>query len=169
MKISIAASVEPVRATPMNLEVEIQYATGYTDLPAEADFISWVRAALPQDSAAVEVVIRLVDEEESHRLNLAYRGKDGPTNVLSFPFEAPPEVSSGLLGDLVICAPVVVREARAQGKTELAHWAHMVVHGVLHLQGYDHQSDADAQRMEGLEVSILERLHFPDPYYEEEP
>jgi probable rRNA maturation factor len=78
-------------------------------------------------------------------------------------------VPTGLLGDLVICAPVVVREAREQGKTELAHWAHMVVHGVLHLQGYDHQNDADAQRMEDLERAILERLHFPDPYSEEEP
>ncbi|MGD8590488.1 MAG: rRNA maturation RNase YbeY [Chromatiales bacterium] len=153
----------------MSLEVEIQYATEYADLPAEVDFISWVRAALLQQPAEVEVVVRLVDEAESRRLNLAYRGKDCPTNVLSFPFEAPPEVPSPLLGDLVICAPVVVREARAQGKTELAHWAHMVVHGVLHLQGYDHQSDAEAQRMEGQERAILARLHFPDPYLEEEP
>jgi probable rRNA maturation factor len=153
----------------MNLEVEIQYATEYPDLPAEADFIRWVRAALPQQREELEVVIRLVDEAESRHLNLSYRGKDSPTNVLSFPFEAPPEVPTGLLGDLVICAPVVVREAREQGKTELAHWAHMVVHGVLHLQGYDHQNDADAQRMEDLERAILERLHFPDPYSEEEP
>lgn len=153
----------------MTLEVEIQNATEYADLPSEADFIDWVRAALPQDRQAVEVVIRLVDEAESHQLNLAYRGKDGPTNVLSFPFEAPPEVASHLLGDLVICAPVVVAEARAQGKIELAHWAHMVVHGVLHLQGYDHQTDTEAERMEGLERTILQRLHFPDPYNEEEP
>ena len=153
----------------MNLEVEIQYATDCRGLPTEADFVSWVRAALPQKQAQVELVIRLVDEAESRQLNLTYRGKDGPTNVLSFPFEAPPEVPTGLLGDLVICAPVVVQEARAQGKTELAHWAHMVVHGVLHLQGYDHQSDADAVRMEGLERSILGRLHFPDPYCEVEP
>ena len=153
----------------MNLKLEIQYATEYTDLPTEADFTSWVRAALQQEQNEVEVVIRLVDEAESHHLNLTYRGKDRPTNVLSFPFEAPPEVPMALLGDLVICVPVVVQEAWAQGKTELAHWAHMVVHGVLHLQGYDHQHDADAQRMEELERAILERLHFPDPYYEEEP
>ncbi len=89
--------------------------------------------------------------------------------MLSFPFEAPPEVATPLLGDLVICAPVVVAEARAQGKTELAHWAHMVVHGLLHLQGYDHQTDTEAERMEGLERTILQRLHFPDPYNEEEP
>jgi len=153
----------------MQLEVEIQHATEYLDLPAEADFIRWVGAALQREPARLEVVIRLVDEAESRHLNLTYRGKDGPTNVLSFPFEAPPGVPSHLLGDLVICAPVVVAEARAQGKTELAHWAHMVVHGVLHLQGYDHQNDAEAQRMEALERSILAHLHFPDPYDEEEP
>ena len=153
----------------MSLEVEIQNATTQKDLPAEVDFIRWVRAALPRERQAVEVVIRLVDEPESRQLNLAYRGKDSPTNVLSFPFEAPPQVASPLLGDLVICAPVVVQEAHAQGKTELAHWAHMVVHGVLHLQGHDHQTDAEAQRMEGLERTILSQLHFPDPYHEEEP
>jgi probable rRNA maturation factor len=152
----------------MKLEVEIQYATECTDLPSEADFNTWVRAALLPQTAQREVVIRLVDAPESRRLNLAYRAKDSPTNVLSFPFEAPPGVPSGLLGDLVVCAPVVAQEARIQGKSGLAHWAHMVVHGMLHLQGYDHQNEAQAEQMEGLERSILQRLNFPDPYHEEE-
>jgi probable rRNA maturation factor len=153
----------------MTLEMEIQNATADPDLPAEADFARWVQAALPQDQAQVELVIRLVDEPESRRLNLAYRGQDRATNVLSFPFEPPPQVATSLLGDLVICAPLVRQEARAQGKSELAHWAHLVVHGVLHLQGYDHQTDPQAQHMEALERSILQRLHFPDPYHDEEP
>ena len=105
-----------------------------------------------------------MDEAESRQLNRDYRGKDSPTNVLSFPFEAPPQVASPLLGDLVICAPVVADEARDQGKPLLAHWAHMVVHGVLHLQGYDHQTDAEAERMEEIECRILQNLHFPNPY-----
>jgi probable rRNA maturation factor len=153
----------------MDLEVEIQNATALSRLPAEADFRRWVAAALQQPKQPIEVVIRLVDKPESRRLNHSYRGKDQPTNILSFPFEAPPQVATPLLGDLVICAPLVVDEARHQGKTELAHWAHLVVHGVLHLQGYDHQGDAQAEQMEGLERSILQRLHFPDPYNQEDP
>ena len=127
-----------------------------------------MHAALIDAVEQVELVIRIVDEPESQQLNKTYRGKDRPTNVLSFPFDAPPEVGSPLLGDLVICAPVVIKESQQQGKTELAHWAHMVVHGVLHLQGYDHQTDTEAEQMEGLERSILQRLHFPDPYHEED-
>jgi len=153
----------------VNLELEIQHAVSTPVLPVEADLRRWVQAALVNTPAQVELVIRIVDEAESRQLNRDYRGKDAPTNVLSFPFEAPPEVATPLLGDLVICAPVVVREARQQGKTELAHWAHMVVHGVLHLQGYDHQTDTQAELMEGLERNILQRLHFSDPYDEEDP
>ncbi|MDJ0805380.1 MAG: rRNA maturation RNase YbeY [Gammaproteobacteria bacterium] len=153
----------------VNLEVEIQPVTQATALPAEDDFIRWVQAALVAPRNRTELVIRLVDEAESRRLNLQYRGLDRPTNVLSFPFEPPSEVASALLGDLVICAPVVSEEARQQGKPDLAHWAHMVVHGVLHLQGYDHQTDPEAERMEALERTILQQLHFPDPYHEEDP
>lgn len=152
----------------MSLEVEVQIATESEELPTEEDFILWVRAALLGREAPAELVIRIVDEPESRQLNHDYRGKDGPTNVLSFPFQAPPEVPSELLGDLVICAPVVVKEAREQGKQAWAHWAHMVVHGVLHLQGYDHQTDEEAEQMEGLERTILQRLHFSDPYNEED-
>ena len=148
----------------MTLEVEIQTATQATELPGEEDVMAWVRAALPEGHEPVELVIRIVDEAESRQLNRDYRGKDSPTNVLSFPFEAPAQVASTLLGDLVICAPVVAGEARDQGKPLLAHWAHMVVHGVLHLLGYDHQNDAEAEYMEGLERKILQKLHFPDPY-----
>jgi len=148
----------------MTLEVEIQIVTETNELPTQEDFILWVRSALLLGPEQVELVIRIVDEAESQQLNRDYRGKDGPTNVLSFPFDAPPEVDSPLLGDLVVCAPVVAREAQEQGKTELAHWAHMVVHGVLHLQGYDHQTDTEAEQMEGLEKEILQKLHFSDPY-----
>jgi probable rRNA maturation factor len=152
----------------MSLEVEIQTATAADDLPNEEDFILWVRAALQQREAPAEVVIRLVDEAESRQLNRDYRDKDRPTNVLSFPFEAPPQVPSLLLGDLVICVPLVRQEAREQGKAELAHWAHLVVHGMLHLLGYDHLTDAEAETMEGLERRILAQLHFPDPYQDED-
>ena len=152
----------------MNLELEIQPASEIEELPTQEDFMLWVRAALFNCKEQVELVIRIVDEAESRQLNKDYRGKDRPTNVLSFPFAAPLEVASPLLGDLVICAPVVTKEARQQDKTELAHWAHMVVHGVLHLQGYDHQTDDEAEQMEGLERTILQRLHFPDPYHEED-
>ncbi|MCU7934222.1 MAG: rRNA maturation RNase YbeY [Candidatus Thiodiazotropha sp. (ex Dulcina madagascariensis)] len=147
------------------LQLEIQQATGMlADLPSEQEFRRWVEAALPQRDGPVELVIRLVDEPESRRLNRDYRGKDSPTNVLSFPFEAPPEAPLPLLGDLVICVPTLVREAVEQGKTLPAHWAHLVVHGVLHLLGYDHLSDDEAQVMEEQERKILQDLHFPDPY-----
>jgi len=112
----------------------------------------------------VEMVIRVVDEAESRQLNNQYRGKDTSTNVLSFPFEAPAGIASSHLGDLVICAPVVKREARTQNKKEIDHWAHMVVHGVLHLQGYDHQTDEQAEQMERLEKKILEGFGIRDPY-----
>jgi probable rRNA maturation factor len=150
------------------LILEIQQAVEGGDwLPSERDFRYWVSAALPGQQDPVELVIRLVDEAESRQLNRDYRGQDKPTNVLSFPFEAPAEVTMPLLGDLVICVPVVTREALDQGKDYPAHWAHMVVHGVLHLLGYDHLNDSDAQKMERLERKILRDLAFPDPYRDE--
>jgi probable rRNA maturation factor len=151
------------------LTLEIQLASDAADLPSDEEFVVWVEAVLPSGMAPVEVVIRLVDEVESRQLNHDYRGMDKPTNVLSFPFEAIPEVPLPLLGDLVICAPVVVREAALQGKSVKAHWAHMVIHGVLHLLGYDHQTDEEAQRMEQREQELLHQLHFPDPYFNEDP
>ena len=145
-------------------ELEVQFATACEDIPSEEDFHTWVVAALQSVNQPAELVIRLVDEEESRQLNAQYRGKDKPTNVLSFPFEAPSCVESGHLGDLVICVPVVRREALEQHKKEADHWAHMVVHGVLHLRGYDHQNDTQAQAMETLERKILATLGVRDPY-----
>jgi probable rRNA maturation factor len=131
-------------------------------IPSAVDFQRWAAATGPE--AEAEVSIRVVDEDESADLNQTYRHKAGPTNVLSFPCEVPPGVPNILLGDLVICAPVVEREAKEQGKTMEAHWAHMVVHGLLHLRGYDHIDEDEAARMEALEIDILSRLGYPNPY-----
>ncbi|MEQ4622701.1 rRNA maturation RNase YbeY [Providencia vermicola] len=135
-----------------------------TDLPSEVLFQRWLEAVLPKFQAQSEVTIRIVDEEESHHLNLTYRGKDKPTNVLSFPFESPPEVELPLLGDLIICRQVVEQEAIEQQKSAEEHWAHMVVHGCLHLLGYDHIEDDEAEEMESLETEILAELGYADPY-----
>ena len=147
----------------MRAEIEIQRASTTTDLPGDSDFQRWASAAL-LDIEKTSVVIRLVDPDESRQLNNDYRGVDKPTNVLSFPFEAPAEIADEFLGDMIICAPVVEQEARQQNKPLQAHWAHMVTHGLLHLQGYDHQNDQQAEEMERLEVEILATLGFPDPY-----
>ncbi len=136
-------------------------------LPEEAAFQRWLEAAVTPFQAESEVTVRLVDEAESHELNLTYRGKDKPTNVLSFPFEAPPGIELPLLGDLIICRQVVEQEAAEQGKALEAHWAHMVVHGTLHLLGYDHIEDAEAEEMEALETEIMLALGYPDPYISE--
>jgi probable rRNA maturation factor len=146
------------------IELEVQYALEDSELPTEQDFRVWTLAALQQCSVPVELVIRVVGAAESRDLNRRYRGKDTPTNVLAFPFEAPPGIPSRHLGDVVICAPVVKREAREQSKPASAHWAHMVVHGVLHLCGYDHHSEQDAAEMEALEKRILQGMGIPDPY-----
>lgn len=148
----------------MILDLEIQKMSAVEEIPVDEDLSLWARAALEGRRERAELVIRVVDEDEIAALNRDYRGKDGPTNVLSFPFEAPPPVESGLIGDLVICAPIVAREAVRQGKTLASHWAHMVVHGVLHLLGYDHLNDTDAEEMEGVEIEILTGLGYPDPY-----
>ncbi|HKK22196.1 MAG TPA: rRNA maturation RNase YbeY, partial [Pseudohaliea sp.] len=128
------------------------------------DFERWVAAALGGDGGAAELTVRVVDEAEGRELNRRYRGKDYATNVLSFPADLPPGVDLPLLGDLVLCAPVVAREAAGQGKLEAHHWAHLTVHGVLHLLGEDHQGDAEAERMEAAERRILAGLGMPDPY-----
>jgi probable rRNA maturation factor len=150
----------------VNLELELQIVTTQDEIPSKDSFVTWSRAALRDERQQAEMVIRLVDEAEMQNLNLEYRGKDKPTNVLSFPSSLPEIVYSELLGDLVICAPVVVRESREQGKTKDAHWAHMVVHGVLHLLGYDHLSDVDAGVMEQLEREVITGLGYNDPYKE---
>jgi probable rRNA maturation factor len=145
--------------------LDLQSASTSDRIPGKRAFATWAARALAGRRDGVELTIRVVDEAESTELNRRFRGKDAPTNVLSFPFEPPPGVpETGLLGDLVICAPVVEREAREQGKGTEAHWAHMVVHGILHLLGYDHQADAQAAEMEDLETRILAELGFPPPY-----
>lgn len=140
-------------------------------LPGQEDCLHWVESSLLEDWAGgeTELVVRIVDEAESRQINSEYRGKDKPTNVLSFPFENPPgllDLGEELpyLGDLVICASIVNQEARDQQKTEQAHWAHMVVHGCLHLQGFDHLDEQQAEEMESLEIEILEGLGFDSPY-----
>ncbi|MEJ2346491.1 MAG: rRNA maturation RNase YbeY [Gammaproteobacteria bacterium] len=157
------AAPDPAAAAP---GVEVQYAYAAHDVPRPADFRAWVARALDGRSGPVELTIRIVDSAESAALNERYRGKARPTNVLSFPYEPLPGAGVPLLGDLVICAPVVAREAREQGKESRAHWAHMVVHGVLHLVGYDHQEEGEALEMEALETDILATMGFPDPYRE---
>ena len=150
--------------------IDLQLASENQDnLPSLEQFTQWATAAVRAESLEPEITIRIVDEAESHDLNLTYRGKDRPTNVLSFPFECPDEVELPLLGDLIICRQVVEREASEQGKPLLAHWAHMVVHGSLHLLGYDHIEDEEAIEMESLETQIMTELGFEDPYsYDEE-
>jgi probable rRNA maturation factor len=147
--------------------VHVSYALPRKGLPAAASVRRWVEAALAGQRRAIELAVRYVDSEEGRALNRDYRGKDYATNVLSFPVELPPGVRSPLLGDLVICAPVVAREALGQDKPLAHHHAHLVVHGVLHLLGMDHEhSEADAEAMEARERTILGRLGIPDPYAE---
>lgn len=146
------------------IDLDLQIASAAPGLPTADDFRCWVDAALSERRDEVELTIRVVDEPESAELNGTYRHKQGPTNVLSFPFEAPPGVELPLLGDIVICAPVVAREAAEQGKTAAAHWAHMTVHGCLHLLGYDHIEPAEAEIMETLEKDVLSALGYADPY-----
>ena len=139
------------------LDLAVQYACKREGLPLRADFARWVRAAL---TGGGQVAIRLVDEQEGRTLNSEYRGKDYATNVLSFPYDTEPL----LMGDLVICSTVVAREAAEQGKPLTAHYAHLTVHGMLHLQGWDHENEGDAQAMEDEERKILAALGYPDPY-----
>ncbi len=147
------------------IRIDLQNDAALPGVPEPALFERWVRAALLEPLAALEQTIRIVDEAESQQLNREYRGRDKPTNVLSFPAELPPGLlDHALLGDLVICAPVVEAEAREQGKPVLAHWAHLVVHGMLHLQGLDHQDDETAAAMEAREIEILATLGHTNPY-----
>ena len=148
----------------MSVDLDYQNASTETNIPSEEQCLTWLTAFLPQFKEVSELTVRIVDEEESQQLNSDYRGKEKPTNVLSFPFEAPAHIELPLLGDLVVCAQVVNREALEQNKTSEAHWAHMLLHGSLHLLGYDHIEDADAEEMESLEIEILNEMGFNNPY-----
>lgn len=139
------------------LAISIQIASQLTNTPTNAQFKKWAKAALRVDT---EVTIRIVDEAEGRALNLAYRGKDYATNVLTFPLIETPH----LMGDIVICAPVVAAEAIAQNKPLTAHYAHLTVHGMLHLSGFDHETEAQAELMEAIEIQILAKLGYANPY-----
>jgi probable rRNA maturation factor len=151
----------------IELCLDIDNVSSHT-VPSDAQFESWVRAALASRREEAEISLRIVDADEITALNKQYRGKDYATNVLSFPADLPPELKLPHLGDIVICAPVVEREAVEQKKPPLAHWAHMVIHGTLHLLGYDHIDDAEALAMEEIEIKILRSLNFANPYLGED-
>lgn len=153
----------------MAYQIDIEKNSQNQHIPAARELERWISAALNnQQLKEAEVSLYIVDEAESQTLNNQYRGKDHPTNVLSFPADIPEEVGVPLLGDLVICAPVVEREAQEQGKTLAAHWAHMLVHGSLHLLGFDHIENNEADEMEALETEIITGLGYPAPYQEPE-
>lgn len=154
----------------MILHVDIQSASS-EPVPSEEDIRYWILTALTGQTLQdeVEVSVRVVDREEMAQLNATYRHKEGPTNVLSFPAKLPPHLKLPLLGDIVICAPLVAAEAAAQGKSPRAHWAHMTVHGALHLLGYDHIEEEDAASMEALETTILAQLDYACPYEPRSP
>lgn len=157
--------------TEVELQLDMQLAVEKeNDLPSEDELNQWATAALTlrTEHEEPELTIRIVDEAESQELNCEYRGKDKPTNVLSFPFEAPAHVPIPLLGDLIVCKQVVEREAIEQGKTLTAHWAHMIVHGCLHLLGFDHIEDEEAEEMEGIERVVMKDLGFEDPYKDDQ-
>ena len=144
--------------------MQVQYALTYSAVPSEEKFQIWSAAIPSNNKQQQEVSLRIVDEQEMKELNMKYRNKACSTNVLSFSADLHEEVDIPFLGDVVICAPVVEKEATDQGKSTLSHWAHMTVHGILHLQGYDHTNDAEAAEMEQLEIQILYKLGFDNPY-----
>jgi probable rRNA maturation factor len=158
--------------------VEVQYVSDEPDLPDKRRLAKWVSTALQcqsdsglpvneriQFNPSLELTIRIVDAAESQQLNETWRKKTGPTNVLSFPFENPPGITLPILGDIVICAPLVISEAEQQQKLLDAHWAHLVIHGTLHLLGHDHLDEVQAQQMEQIEIQALHHLGYPNPYY----
>jgi len=146
--------------------IEIQAVFESAGQPDQQQIQLWVDTALDDYEQDTEIVVRIVDEQESAELNEQYRHKSGPTNILSFPVDVPEGIELDLLGDLVICAPVVEKEALEQDKLLAHHWAHIIVHGVLHLLGYDHIDDDEAELMENKEIAILNKLHINNPYTE---
>ena len=156
---SIMSSKKISKLLPPGLSLAVQYASAAQNLPTRAQWRRWCRAALQCDA---RVTLRIVDEAEGRELNKNYRGKDYATNVLTFVYNE----GEILTGDVVICAPVVEKEAHEQHKDLLAHYAHLAVHAALHLQGYDHENETDAAKMEALETRLMLKLRYPDPYQE---
>lgn len=152
----------------MNVTVELVNASGDPAIPTQKEFQLWATTAmgnLMSDNTSRELSIRVINEDESSFLNQTYRLQQGATNILSFPVSENAIEKINLMGDLAICAPVVRKEAHEQNKTLTAHWAHMIVHGVLHLNGFDHEERDEAEKMESLEIAILNKLGFDDPYH----
>ncbi|MDO9048671.1 MAG: rRNA maturation RNase YbeY [Methylobacter sp.] len=147
-------------------QIEIQAVFESAGQPDQQQIQLWVDTALDDYDQDTEIVVRIVDEQESAELNEQYRHKSGPTNILSFPVDVPEGIELDLLGDLVICAPVLEKEALEQDKLLAHHWAHIIVHGVLHLLGYDHIDETQAELMENKEIAILNKLHINNPYTE---
>lgn len=148
----------------MNLNMDIQNVSGFDSLPDDVLIIKWAELALDKQHKEAEITLRVVDIAEGQKLNKEWCKKDSATNVLSFPVGEPIEQAPNLLGDIVICAPIVEQEAKEQGKDIEAHWAHLVIHGILHLQGYDHESDEEARLMETKEIHILKKSGYANPY-----
>jgi probable rRNA maturation factor len=147
--------------------VEIQTIFASAGQPSEAQIQLWIDTALEDINRDTEIVVRIVDTQESAELNEQYRYKHGATNILSFPVDIPEGIDLNLLGDLVVCAPVLEQEARQQNKILAHHWAHIIIHGVLHLLGYDHLDDEQAEEMESKEIALLQKLAIPNPYQQE--
>jgi probable rRNA maturation factor len=146
------------------IKLTLQNPAHYQKIPSRYYFQRWIKLVLGNKIKNTEITIRIVNEKESAALNKTYRHKSGPTNILSFPFDPPPGITVSILGDLVICAPVVAKEAKQQHKSLIAHWAHLTIHGVLHLLGHDHIKDNEAEIMENIEITLLKQLGYPDPY-----
>lgn len=146
------------------VDISVQRACEHPGVPEDEQFKHWVSLALGPERAGAAVCIRLVDEDEGRTLNLKWRERDQATNVLSFPAELPEGAGIDFIGDLVLCVPVIEREAQEQGKPLFDHWAHLVIHGVLHLRGFDHISEQQAKQMEAREIELLAGLGIPDPY-----
>jgi probable rRNA maturation factor len=158
---SVAESAAGVAARTPRLKLAVQYATTVPQVPSRSEFRKWIKAALKQDA---EIVLRIVDADEGRNLNLNFRKRDYATNVLTFVYDNVERDSQSLAGDIILCAPVIESEASQQHEVLTAHYAHLTVHGVLHLQGYDHETDGDAAVMERLETKIVEKLGYKDPY-----
>lgn len=151
----------------IDLTLDVEYTISNTEFPTEEQFKTWVLSTLEltYQKSNAELSIRIIDKNESAMLNQTYRKKTGPTNVLSFPMEASIDIVPPHLGDLAICAPLVLQEAHEQNKSIISHWAHLTIHGILHLLGYDHQTDKDASKMEAIEKHIMKKLSYQDPYH----